>query len=46
MNSLVEQNEPMRSSSPLKKLSADITKIVDDMPESSSPRKKNKKKKR
>ena len=46
MNTLSERNEHMRSpsNSPLKKLSTDISKIVDDIPDPERKKKKKKKK--
>ena len=46
MNTLKEKNEQMRSpsNSPLKKLSSDITKIVDNIPDPERKKKKKKKK--
>lgn len=46
MNTLSERNEHMRSpsNSPLKKLSSDITKLVDDIPDPERKKKKKKKK--
>ena len=46
MNTLSERNEHMRSPShsPLKKLSTDISKIVDDIPDPERKKKKKKKK--
>jgi hypothetical protein len=46
MNSLAEKNEHMRSPShsPMKKLSANISKLVDDIPDPERKKKKKKKK--